>query len=129
MTINYVRNILTITAQKETKKEINKELNKINKFIFSKNNVPFQNITTHKYSIDSNTIKFSTAWRTPFTIILYLSQKFPTTKFSIEYADEDLGENCGSYACLNNDIINEKSLKAGTELAINFSNYVNEIAE
>lgn len=42
-------------------------------------------------------IEFQTPWSSPEEIIKYLSKKFPVTQFHIEYADEDLGHNCGKY--------------------------------
>ena len=42
--------------------------------------------------------EFNTAWTSPIEVIKYLSKKFPTSVFGVEYADEDLGNNCGSYS-------------------------------
>jgi len=40
-------------------------------------------------------ISFNTAWSTPEPIFKALSKKFPKIKFTIRFADEDFGSNCG----------------------------------
>lgn len=51
----------------------------------------------HEHEKGSNTWEFQTAWNSPESILKYLSGKFPTTIFTVRYADEDLGSNCGIY--------------------------------
>ena len=46
---------------------------------------------------------FNTAWSTPLPVIEALSKKFPTVAFSVEFADEDLGNNCGIYTYENGE--------------------------
>ncbi|GAK69334.1 hypothetical protein RRU01S_04_01560 [Agrobacterium rubi TR3 = NBRC 13261] len=41
-------------------------------------------------------ITFDTAWNTPRPIFAALSTKWPDLSFHVEYADEDIGSNCGS---------------------------------
>ena len=41
--------------------------------------------------------KFQTAWSTPHPIFIKLSKMEPTLIFHVDYADEDIGSNCGSY--------------------------------
>lgn len=41
---------------------------------------------------------FSTAWSTPEPVIKRLSEMFPEVEVIVDYADEDLGNNCGSYS-------------------------------
>ncbi|MFQ9830242.1 MAG: hypothetical protein ACLRXR_09100 [Alistipes putredinis] len=41
---------------------------------------------------------FGTAWSTPEPIIKALSVKYPDVTFEVEYADEDVGNNVGSYS-------------------------------
>ena len=45
---------------------------------------------------DSVSIFFDTAWSSPVLVMLELSKKFDV-KVSVEFADEDLGNNCGTY--------------------------------
>jgi len=41
-------------------------------------------------------ITFDTAWTTPLPIFEKLSTMFPKTTFLVDYADEDIGNNCGT---------------------------------
>lgn len=54
-------------------------------------------------SVNDNEIKFDTAWSHPIPIIEHLSKKFPDIQFDIQYADEDIGSNCGQYSIKNNE--------------------------
>lgn len=49
----------------------------------------------------SDGITFQTAWHHPEIIIDALSRHFPEYTFSIMYADEDIGCNCGAYIIKN----------------------------
>lgn len=42
-------------------------------------------------------LSFQTAWSTPFEVMKELSRQFPNLTVYVQYADEDLGCNCGSY--------------------------------
>jgi hypothetical protein len=46
-------------------------------------------------------ICFDTAWSTPFELISKLSTLYPNLIFDVQYADEDLGNNCGTYQLQN----------------------------
>ena len=46
-------------------------------------------------------IYFETAWSTPKPIIKRLSEIFTDVQFTVEYADEDIGSNCGRYVFEN----------------------------
>jgi len=46
--------------------------------------------------LNENEVEFQTAWSTPEPIIKAISKKYHT-RVEVEYADEDLGSNCGSY--------------------------------
>lgn len=41
-------------------------------------------------------IKFKTAWATPVKVFSALSAKFPEVEITVEYADENIGSNCGT---------------------------------
>lgn len=49
--------------------------------------------------MDNDTIilDFQTAWSTPFEVFQNLSKQYPNIIIDVEYADEDLGSNCGVY--------------------------------
>lgn len=52
-------------------------------------------------------IRFQTAWSTPTPVMLRLSEMFPDVKIRVEYADEDLGANCGKYELLGGNILED----------------------
>lgn len=45
---------------------------------------------------DTGTIEFSTAWSMPEGFYARISEMYPEMKFLVEYADEDMGNNCGA---------------------------------
>jgi hypothetical protein len=53
------------------------------------------------YEDENGYICFDTAWSTPHGIICQLSILYPELTFEVEYADEDLGNNCGMYKFQN----------------------------
>ena len=72
---------------------------------------------------NSKSISFQTAWSTPFPVMKKLSEMFPNIEVQTEYADEDIGQNCGMYTLKGGEIIsewqptNEKSNKDALEFA------------
>lgn len=52
--------------------------------------------------IDSG-IQFDTAWSTPDPIFHKLSTSWPDLTFTVEYADEDIGSNCGKVIYRNGE--------------------------
>nr|WP_269145043.1 hypothetical protein [Pseudosulfitobacter pseudonitzschiae] len=57
---------------------------------------------------DSNgVLRFQTAWSTPMPIWHALAAKFPDETIKIEYADEDMGQNCGTIYLRGGDVISE----------------------
>ena len=46
---------------------------------------------------DATSFEFKTAWAHPGDIIKTLSERVPNVTFSVRYADEDTGSNCGTY--------------------------------
>lgn len=54
-------------------------------------------------------IYFDTAWSTPVPVFKELSKQFPDLVIYVEYADEDMGHNCGTYALFKGDIQTEDS--------------------
>lgn len=53
----------------------------------------------------SNSIWCDTAWATPEPVIQKLSEMFPEQVFKVEYADEDIGSNCGWYIYQNGELL------------------------
>jgi len=54
---------------------------------------------------EDGSITFLTAWSTPFPAMAALSLKYPEVTVVVEYADEDIGSNCGRYALVNGETI------------------------
>lgn len=53
-------------------------------------------------------LHFDTAWNTPVPIFKKLSEQFPNLVIYVEFADEDLGSNCGTYALWEGKIQEEE---------------------
>jgi len=51
----------------------------------------------------SSYITFQTAWSFPEPLMLKLSEKYPTIEFECEFADEDIGSNCGEITFKNGE--------------------------
>jgi len=49
------------------------------------------------YEMSDTAVGFQTAWSTPERFIHALSEKYPDNTFTVKYADEDIGSNCGRY--------------------------------
>lgn len=50
---------------------------------------------------DEAVVYFQTAWDCAYPIVKRLSEKFPDLLFTISFADEDIGGNCGKYTLIN----------------------------
>lgn len=64
---------------------------------------------------------FETAWSHPKKIISGLSKKYPEIEFTVLYANEDIGYNCGGYKILNGDDIASIDIDNGDALAKEFA--------
>lgn len=60
----------------------------------------------HQYNNDRK-IYFLTAWAAPHPVIEKLSEMFPYIKIEHEWADEDIGMNCGRYVYYDGERIEE----------------------
>lgn len=56
---------------------------------------------------DSDFIWFQTAWSAPVPVIQKLSEMYPNIELSLQFADEDLGQNCGKMKFKGGNIIEE----------------------
>lgn len=52
-------------------------------------------------------VHFNTAWATPRPIWVELSKRFPAFQLVVEYADEDIGSNCGIIVYQNGNVVSE----------------------
>ena len=51
---------------------------------------------------------FRTAWSTPYQIFDRLSQLEKDLIIKVDYADEDIGANCGSYVIQNGELLEKR---------------------
>lgn len=54
--------------------------------------------------IDDNVIEFSTAWSTPLPVLVEVSKRLKNVEINVDYADEDIGSNCGTLEILNGEV-------------------------
>jgi len=66
-------------------------------------------------------VEFETAWSCPVEVLMALSEKFSDVKIIVEYADEDIGSNCGGFILLNGKIHNH--FEGDDDFALNLWNY------
>lgn len=48
---------------------------------------------------------FQTAWAAPVPVFIALSERFPGVAFTVTYADDDIGYNCGVMHCHGGQVI------------------------
>lgn len=75
-------------------------------------------------------ITFDTAWAMPSKIIVALSEMFPDVEFYVEYADEDVGHNCGFFTIKNGKDYDWDAMEKGSVeaemFAIRLKGYLND---
>ena len=62
---------------------------------------------TENTTFQDGKIKFLTAWSAPHPILQKLSEMFPDIKTEHEWADEDIGMNCGRYIYYDGERVEE----------------------
>ena len=62
---------------------------------------------TENTTFQDGKIKFLTAWSAPHPILQKLSEMFPDVKMEHEWADEDVGMNCGRYVYYDGERVEE----------------------
>ena len=67
------------------------------------------------YKAEPNKLWFQTAWSAPHPILEKLSKEYPDIRFTHEWADEDLGVNCGRKEYHDGDCVDEFYPKEGRE--------------
>ena len=58
--------------------------------------------------MDGDTLTFETAWSTPRPIWMTLSATHPGAEIVVQYADEDLGSNCGTITLRGGQVVHEQ---------------------
>jgi hypothetical protein len=56
------------------------------------------NAYSQSVDVAAGAAKFDTAWSCPKPVLEALSKRFPEDTIEVQYADEDIGSNCGSYS-------------------------------
>ena len=54
--------------------------------------------------VDSDVIEFQTAWSTPIPVFVELSKRLKDITINVDYADKDIGSNCGTLEILNGNV-------------------------
>jgi len=67
-----------------------------------------------------NAFTFETAWSGVPLIIEAMSNQFPNVEFTYDYADEEIGSNCGSYKSKNGEML-EYHPQSGSKEAYEFA--------
>jgi hypothetical protein len=62
---------------------------------------------TENTTFQDGKIKFLTAWSAPHPILQKLSEMYPDVKMEHEWADEDIGMNCGRYVYYDGERVEE----------------------
>ena len=70
--------------------------------------------------VGRDSFEFQTAWSHPFPFMEQLSNTFPTVRFEVKYADEDIEQNIGSYVMENGDIV-EDNVPIGEMACLQFA--------
>lgn len=68
--------------------------------------------------IKGETASFETAWSHPHPVIKKLSEMFPDVEIEVKYADEDFGNNLGSYSIKNGEKVFINKIEKPNEFAI-----------
>lgn len=61
----------------------------------------------YEVEVSNDTVYFQTAWSTALPIFKKLSELFPELELVLEYADEDLGHNCGKLVYKGGELVSE----------------------
>ena len=78
------------------------------------------------YIIDDNEIEFSTAWSCPLNIFKELSKQFSGVEIAVDFADEDIGSNCGKITFLNGETEEYIDMDGNTDFALEVWGYDKE---
>jgi hypothetical protein len=75
-------------------------------------------------------IEFDTAWASPDPVIQALAEMFPTLRFNLSYADEDLGYNVGRAEYWEGELVYAESPEGGSneayEIALEVKDYAKD---
>lgn len=63
------------------------------------------NVVESSVDLAAGTAVFQTAWSCPIPLFNALSKQFPSDRIEIQFADEDVGRNCGRFALLDGELV------------------------
>lgn len=75
------------------------------------------------YVVDDTEIEFDTAWSCPVNIFKELSRQFSGVEIVVEFADEDIGSNCGKITFLNGEIEEYIDMDGNQDFALELWGY------
>ena len=78
-----------------------------NWYYWASNNWGTKEDAYHQWSLEDNRIRFDTSWSTPLQFFERVAKDNPELIFEIEYADEDLGGNCGRYIFADGEFVSD----------------------
>lgn len=78
------------------------------------------------YILNDNEVEFDTAWSCPIGILKELSKQFSDVEIYVEYADEDIGSNCGWFTLINGNFDEFVDMDGNCEFAMRVKGYTEE---
>lgn len=81
---------------------------------------------SNTYIINDNEIEFETAWSCPVNLFKKLSEQFKDVKIYVDFADEDIGSNCGQIIFLNGEIEEYFDMDGDSDFALDVWGYDKE---
>lgn len=78
------------------------------------------------YRNSDDEVGFETAWSCPFEVLKELSKQYKDVEIDVQYADEDIGSNCGEFVLLNGEIKEEIDIQNTTDFALDVWGYDKE---
>ena len=83
-----------------------------------------------QHVVDHNILEFQTAWNMPYQFMQMLAARFPDVEFVVEFADEDIGSNCGTATYRGGVLVSLEEPGDPTKFAYRIKGYSDEeIAE
>ena len=78
---------------------------------------------SNTYVINDNMVEFETAWSCPVNIFKELSKQFKGVEICVDFADEDIGSNCGEIIFLNGEIKEYFDMDGDSDFALDVWGY------
>lgn len=82
--------------------------------------------SSNTYILNDNEVEFDTAWSCPIGVLKELSKQFSDVEIYVEYADEDIGSNCGWFTLINGNFDKLVDMDGNCEFAMRVKGYTEE---